>query len=131
MSQPPSPPHDQPVSITGNSRRRAPRDSLLLLTVVTDETGEALGKARVRNLSALDMMADCDILLQKGNRLVVELRGIGEVPGEVAWVRAGRVGMAFDREVDPRLARRPMGKSNGDPMPMYLRPLLRVSRFSS
>jgi hypothetical protein len=63
---------------------------------------------RVRNLSGVGLMADyCDVILP-GEEVTVTLRGIGSVSGKVAWVKRNRVGIAFDVEVNPRLARKPV-----------------------
>ena len=114
----------------GAPRRRAQRDSLFLLTALAEENGRARGKARVRNLSETGLMADCEGGFSDGDRLVVDLRGIGPVPGTVTWVRGDRIGMTFDRRIDPQAARRPVqGSASTDSMPAYLRPLPRVGRF--
>jgi hypothetical protein len=91
--------------------RSAPRDSLFLLTSFTTPQGVTLGQARVRNLSASGLMADCEAGLTKGQPVVMELRGVGRVYGTIAWVRANRVGISFDSPVDPQLARRPIADS--------------------
>jgi hypothetical protein len=113
----------------GASKRNAKRDSLFLLTTIASESGQPLGKARVRNLSETGLMADCDKSFRDGDRLVVHLRGIGEVAGHVTWVRAGRIGMTFDRTIDPQAARKPVG-GTGEGLPSYLRQLPRVAKFS-
>ncbi|ODS60941.1 MAG: pilus assembly protein PilZ [Erythrobacter sp. SCN 68-10] len=66
---------------------------------------------RVRNLSDGGMMAEgTNIRVQRGNRLTVELRNIGEVSGSVAWVQDDRFGIAFDAEIDSQRARRPLSE---------------------
>jgi hypothetical protein len=92
------------------SRRREPRDSLFLSAIVRRESdGDAeLQPVRVRNLSGVGLMADyCDVV-EPGEAVVVTLRGVGSVAGRVAWVKKNRVGIAFDVEVNPRLARKPV-----------------------
>jgi hypothetical protein len=101
--------------------RIAPRDSLFLLTAFTTPQGVSLGKARVRNLSATGLMADCDAAVSKGQSVIVELRGVGRVPGAIAWSRNGRVGIVFDSPIDPQLARKPMNEGKSRGMPDYLR----------
>lgn len=90
--------------------RIAPRDSLFLLTSFATLQGASLGKARVRNLSATGMMADCEAALAKGQQVIMELRGVGRVLGKVAWTRNDRVGIVFDHAIDPQLARKPLGE---------------------
>lgn len=99
---------------------RAPRESLFILTLFTTPGGEYIGKARVRNLSATGMMADCEAPLGKDQRVQMDLRGVGRVEGRIVWENEGRVGVAFDREIDPRLVRRPVNASKSM-MPDYLR----------
>jgi hypothetical protein len=92
------------------SRRSSSRDSLFLAATIrrkADGAGE-LSPARVRNLSAVGVMVDYADAVEPGESVIVTVRGIGSVPGKVAWVRRGRIGIAFDLEVDPKLARKPV-----------------------
>lgn len=115
----------------GRSKRRARRDSLFLLANVISEAGQSLGKVKVRNLSGTGLQAEAEMLaVAVGDRIVVELRGVGAVPGNIAWVRAGRIGMVFDREIDPQAVRKPINGAAKDDLPVYLRPLPRVMRFN-
>ncbi|KQN00827.1 pilus assembly protein PilZ [Sphingobium sp. Leaf26] len=112
---------EQDISDRGPARA-APRDSLFLLTTLTTPDGAQLGKARVRNLSATGLMADCERAVPSGIKIICELRGIGPVAGSVAWSREEKIGIAFDEPIDPQLARKPVGsgaqKAN---VPDYLR----------
>ena len=112
------------------SRRAAKRDSLFLQTTIADETGKPLGKARVRNLSEKGLMADCESAFRAGDRLRVELRGVGEVSGRVSWVRDNRIGFVFDRPIDPQAARKPVHVGPADDLPPYLRQLSRAGKFN-
>ncbi len=103
---------DGPPAAAG-TKARAKRDSLFLLAEVIRETGEAVGNARIRNLSATGLMADCETQLLNGDRLVFDLRGIGPVPGSVRWVSIMRIGVGFDREIDPQAARKPRRHRQG------------------
>jgi hypothetical protein len=99
-------------------RRVSARDSLFLAATIQRRTDseEELVPVRVRNLSAVGLMADYEREAEPGEPVVVTLRGIGKVPGMVAWVRKGRIGVAFDEDVDPLLARRPLGQAAPDPV---------------
>ncbi len=102
--------------------RAAPRDSLFLLTSLTTLDGVNLGKARVRNLSANGLMADCERAVPAGIKIVLELRGIGRVTGFVAWSRDNKIGLAFDEAIDPQLARKPVSVGQSRlALPDYLR----------
>ena len=106
--------------------RGARRDSLFLLTVLSSPEGHNLGNARIRNLSATGLMADCERPFRVGDRVATALRGVGKVQGTVAWAKADRVGIAFDTTIDPQLARKPVGQAKSDmTMPDYLRPNIR------
>ena len=88
--------------------RGGPRDSLFLLTSLESTDGAPLGRARVRNLSATGMMADCERPVPSGITLLMELRGVGRVRGKVIWSRNDKIGVAFDHEIDPQMARKPV-----------------------
>lgn len=109
------------------SKRTAKRDSLFLLTTLSTESGETRGRARVRNLSETGLMADCDADFSSGERLVVHLRGIGEVSGAIAWVRGDRIGLAFDKQIDPLAARKPVKAAGAgtNAMSVHRRPICR------
>ncbi len=104
-----------------SQKNRAKRDSLFLLAEVIRDTGEPMGNAKIRNLSASGLMADCEAAFLKDDRLVFDLRGIGAVSGSVTWVADKRIGFAFDREIDPQRVRKPVGTDPGKGIPFYVR----------
>jgi hypothetical protein len=114
--------NEQDISDRGPARA-APRDSLFLLTTLATPDGVQLGKARVRNLSATGLMADCERAVPAGIQVICDLRGIGSVTGTIAWSRDDKIGMAFDEPIDPQLARKPVGGSGSQhaTLPDYLR----------
>ncbi|MFX7984907.1 PilZ domain-containing protein, partial [Acinetobacter baumannii] len=77
-------------------------------------------QVRVRNLSAGGLMAEVPEALAIGTPVEVEVRGIGWVLGRIAWAAAGRVGVAFEHEIDPRMARKPVG--GGTKTPVFVKP---------
>lgn len=102
------------------SQEARARDSLFLLAdLMIEENGEQ-HKVKVRNLSAGGMMVESDLDVAQGQSIVVNLRNIGPVRGEIAWARSGRFGVAFNRPVNPKLARKPVGTAV-DETPRYLR----------
>lgn len=112
------------IDSPSSSQRRAPRESYFLMATLRAAGGEELGKARVRNLSTVGLMADFARRLVPGTPLHMDLRGIGTVAGTVSWSENGRIGIAFDREIDPALAR--SGRSSGQSesrVPTYLKSL--------
>lgn len=108
--------------MTGMETRSVARDSLFLLANVQLEQQSDRHRIRVRNLSDGGMMAEgTNIRVQRGHRVMVELRNIGEVKGSVAWVQDDRFGIAFDEEIDSQRARRPLGVEVDSPLGMIER----------
>lgn len=101
--------------MTGVDTRSDSRDSLFLLANVRVEQQGDTHRVRVRNLSDGGMMAEGKAFVQRGNRLEIELRNIGVIGGNVAWVQDDRFGIAFDREIDSQLARRPEVRDENAP----------------
>lgn len=91
--------------------RNISRDSLFLLAEIRLDGADSEFRVKVRNLSAGGMLAEGSVPVVPGNRLKISLRNIGWVDGGVAWVQENRFGIAFDHEINPKLARAPV---NGD-----------------
>ena len=105
-------PHDfaPDLARSAGAKRTRPRDSLFLkVNGVIEDT-----PVRVRNLSEGGLMADLPHGAPVGAAVELELRGVGKVTGQIAWCTAGRVGIAFDRPIDPQKARKPVGKVSAD-----------------
>ena len=94
--------------------RQIDRDSLLLLAQVRVDGGEAEYRIKVRNLSAGGMMAEGHAPVVRGSLIAIFLRNLGWVDGSVAWKQEDRFGIAFVREIDPRLPRAPAPASGPD-----------------
>ena len=94
----------------GASKRRRPRDSMLLMGTIRafGDVARATQPIRIRNLSATGLMADSDVAYDLGALVEVEMRGIGAVSGEIVWIRQNRMGITFAKAVDPKLARKPV-----------------------
>ncbi len=96
----------------GNARTRGGgRDSLLLGALIRVGKASEPIQARVRNLSSGGLMAEMIANAKTGDPVEVEVRGIGWVSGLIAWATDGRVGVAFDRPIDPKRARKPVGSA--------------------
>jgi hypothetical protein len=91
---------------TANGPERPARDSLMLSATLM--IGDKEWAVRVRNLSAGGLMAEFDRPVVRDQAVRIDVRGVGWVDGRVAWATAGRVGIAFDQEIDPKLARKPV-----------------------
>ena len=102
-------------------QRSGSRDSLLLTAQFRVDDGEVV-HARVRNLSSGGLMAEYAAPVEAGAPVEIEVRGVGWVKGRIAWATDGRVGVAFDIEIDPMLARKPVGK--GAQTPHFVKPII-------
>jgi hypothetical protein len=104
---------------TDKTRRSSNRDSLFLSATIQRQGEDCEGQvsARVRNLSAVGVMVDYLEKATPGEPVLVTVRGIGTVSGKVAWVKQDRIGIAFDDEVDPKLARKPITNDARPPSP--------------
>jgi hypothetical protein len=91
-----------------SSQRSGSRDSLLLSAQLRVD-GEPEVTVRVRNLSPGGLMAEYAKPVTADTRVEVEVRGVGWIGGRIAWATDGRIGIAFDREIDPMSARKPVG----------------------
>ncbi len=94
---------DDPAAGRGGSR-----DSLLLSAQLRLPVDAEPATVRVRNLSPGGLMAEFSGRTTIDQPVKIDIRGIGWVDGRVAWVAEGRLGIAFDRPVDPLMARKPV-----------------------
>lgn len=105
--------------------RASERLNFLLMTALSCGEHNKLS-AKVRNLSAGGMMIELPTEpepgIARGERVTAELRNIGRVKGEIAWASGRRVGIKFDREIDPEQARKPVVAGAGTPD--YVKPVL-------
>jgi hypothetical protein len=114
-----------PDTVTEAHPRASERRNFFLMAVLSSAEHGKLN-AKVRNLSAGGMMVELseepDTEIVRGEKFATELRNIGRVKGEVAWVEGRRFGLRFDREIDPELARKPVTAGQGTPD--YIKPVL-------
>jgi hypothetical protein len=92
-------------------QRTGSRDSLLLGAQFRIVGSDTVEQVRVRNLSSGGLMAEYAEPVVPRTPVEIEVRGVGWVSGRIAWATDGRVGIAFDREIDPLLARKPVGQA--------------------
>lgn len=91
------------------------RDSLMLMAHMTLDGESSPREVRVRNISEGGLMAEVPVVAEIGSPVTLELRGIGPISGRIAWCTLGRVGVAFDRQIDPKLVRKPVGGGASTP----------------
>ena len=87
-----------------SDHRHISRDSMFVLSRLRDASG-AEHNVRIRNLSSGGVMAEGNMRIQRGDAISLELRNIGWVDGNVAWVAESRFGIAFCEAVDPKAVR--------------------------
>lgn len=92
--------------MTSVDTRQLSRNSFLLVADAEYENSRC--RLKVRNLSSAGMMAEGDVSVERGDQLKISLRNIGVVNASVVWVEGNRFGLAFAREIDPQLARKPV-----------------------
>ena len=102
--------------------RQLSRDSLFLLADLRLEGEAEAHKVKVRNLSAGGMMAEGAVRAVRGMIASVNIRNIGWVEGEIAWVQGDRCGIAFGEDIDPMIARAPVVA--GESTPRFTKPPL-------
>lgn len=94
---------------SGEARTRGGGRDSLLLGAQMRVNGTDPQLVRVRNLSRGGLMAELAGDLQLGDPVQIEVRGIGWVDGQIAWAAEGRVGISFQKPIDPKRARKPVG----------------------
>ena len=105
---------------SADGKRKRKRDSLFLSATIS--MGDAVPLVtRVRNLSSGGMMIDAPNEMAVDTPLLAEIRGLGEIKGRIAWHTAGRAGVAFDLEIDPKLARNDVPRRVPRTTPDFLR----------
>lgn len=85
--------------------RATDRNSMFLQAEIMRVDGGERDMCRVRNVSRGGAMAETQKIYREGERVVMTLRNVGPVKGEIAWIANNRIGVAFEAEVDPRLVR--------------------------
>ena len=92
-----------------SENRHIARDSLFVMADVRLTGSQEEHRIKVRNLSAGGMMGEGSVRVVRGDKLEVNIRNIGWIAGSVAWVQDNRFGVAFQEEIDPKIARAPVG----------------------
>lgn len=107
--------------MTAIDTRNLKRDSLFMMAGLRREGATEFERVKIRNLSDGGIMVESSIMLNRGERVVVELQRIGTVVGRVAWTQGSRIGVAFEETIDAALARTPLFGEIRE-APRYARP---------
>ncbi|HEX8840517.1 MAG TPA: EAL domain-containing protein, partial [Sphingomicrobium sp.] len=77
---------------------REPRHRLMrrALASVGGETVEL----KLRNISSMGALVDCDVAVAPGAEMTIDIVGAGPVRGTVRWAQAGKFGLKFEHQFD-------------------------------
>jgi EAL domain-containing protein (putative c-di-GMP-specific phosphodiesterase class I) len=77
---------------------REPRQRLMrrAIAAINGETTEI----RLRNISAMGALVECDQPVTPGQALTIDIVGVGPVIGTVRWAQAGKFGVQFTEQFD-------------------------------
>ena len=106
-------------TMDGSENRQIARDSLFVMADLRVADSDAEHRIKVRNLSAGGMMGEGAVRVARGDKVTVNIRNIGWVEGSVAWVQDDRFGVAFQEEIDPKIARGPATHTGASPSPQH------------
>jgi hypothetical protein len=84
-------------------RRSAARVTMLLRATIRYDDLDPSVTTRVLDLSNGGMRTTLPVPLERGHRVTVIMKGVGEIRAKIAWNRGGEVGIKFDRKIDKRL----------------------------
>ena len=99
------------VEAEGYAVQREARQMLMrrAITAINGQTEEI----RLRNISGMGALVECDQPVAPGTQLTLDIVGVGPVTGIVRWSQATRFGMQFDEPFDlSRLAPKRENKSD-------------------
>ena len=77
---------------------REPRQRLMRRAVAS--INGAPREVKLRNISAMGALVECDQAVAPGTHVVMDIVGVGPVIGSVRWAQAGRFGVQFDSAFD-------------------------------
>ncbi len=89
----------------GLESRQAIRHSVLFMAEIGRADGTLLGQVKIRNISSSGLMAETGLPFRVGEKVQVELRGIGSVAGTVVRRTTNKLALKFDLPIDPLLTR--------------------------
>ncbi len=84
----------------GPEQRAHLRTGMLLTAGLRLGDDDTVRDVRIRNLSEQGLMAEPGVPVAAGTTVTLDLPGVGEVAGTVAWSTDGRIGVALARVID-------------------------------
>jgi len=100
------------VEAAGFACVREPRQRLMRRALAAIE-GERV-ELRLRNISSMGALAECDLSVAPGTAITIDILGVGPVRGVVRWAQSRKFGIQFETEFDlARLAAKKEQKQDG------------------
>jgi diguanylate cyclase (GGDEF)-like protein len=98
------------VEADGFQCSREPRHRLMR-RAITSINGKAI-EVRLRNISSMGALVECDLAMSPGTELAIDIVGVGPVRGVVRWAQSGKFGVQFGNQFDLALLAPRQDKSN-------------------
>ncbi|HXS49946.1 MAG TPA: EAL domain-containing protein [Sphingomicrobium sp.] len=86
------------VEAEGYACTREPRHRLMRRAMTCIDG--AMVEVKLRNISSMGAMVDCNLPVAPGTELAIDIVGVGPVRGVVRWAQAGRFGVQFGQVFD-------------------------------
>jgi hypothetical protein len=83
----------------------------LMRRAITSIDGETI-EVRLRNISSMGALVECDLAVSPGTELAIDIVGVGPVRGVVRWAQSGKFGVQFGNQFDLALLAPKQDKSN-------------------
>jgi diguanylate cyclase (GGDEF)-like protein len=98
------------VEADGFQCSREPRHRLMR-RAITSIDGKTI-EVRLRNISSMGALVECDLAVSPGTELAIDIVGVGPVRGVVRWAQSGKFGVQFGNQFDLALLAPQQDKSN-------------------
>ena len=86
------------VEAAGFACVREPRQRLMRRALAAID-GEKV-ELRLRNISSMGALAECDLAVAPGTAITIDILGVGPVRGVVRWAQSRKFGVQFENEFD-------------------------------
>ena len=107
------------VEADGFQSMRDPRHRLMRRAIAAFDGQRR--EIRLRNISAMGALVECDEIVTPGQSLTIDIVGVGPVIGIVRWSQSGRFGVQFGEMFDlARLAVKQVATDQPAPSPWHL-----------
>ncbi len=113
---------------SGITQNRRARRSHVLMAASIEANGVTVA-VKLRNLSSEGVLVESAQLPAVGSSVIFRKKELN-LTGRVAWVTAGRAGIAFDTKLDPEAVLRHVPRGKPQPALDFRRPRVRATELS-